>query len=81
MNVDLPAFPQGSWYFNPLAWQVLFVLGAWCGLGAADWLWWLIRLPTVLTIAAAYVLFGLVVVIAWHTPQLAPHVPEWLELH
>jgi len=78
-DINLPAFPHGSWYFNPLAWQVLFVFGAWCGLGAADWLWSLIRWPIVLTIAAAYVLFGLLVVIAWHTPYLAPYVPNWLE--
>jgi len=37
------------------------------------------RLRTVLAAAAAYVLFGLLVVIAWHTPHLAPYVPEWLE--
>ena len=28
-NVDMPAYPPGSvWTFNPLAWQLLFVLGA-----------------------------------------------------
>jgi len=31
---NLPAYPQGTWYFNPFAWQVLFVFGAWCALGA-----------------------------------------------
>jgi hypothetical protein len=79
MGLNLPAFPHGSRYFNPLAWQFLFVLAAWCGLGAADWLWSLIRLRTVLAAAAAYVLFGILVVIAWHTPHFAPYVPERLE--
>jgi hypothetical protein len=23
-----PAWPRGEWFFNPLAWQALFVLGA-----------------------------------------------------
>ena len=32
---NLPAYPQGTWYFNPFAWQVLFVFGAWCALGGA----------------------------------------------
>jgi hypothetical protein len=32
---NLPSFPEGSWYFNPFCWQVLFVLGAWCALGGA----------------------------------------------
>jgi hypothetical protein len=26
---NLPAWPQGQWFFNPLAWQALFVFGAW----------------------------------------------------
>ena len=28
-------YPTGTWYFNPFAWQVLFVFGAWCALGGA----------------------------------------------
>ncbi len=29
----LPAYPNGFWAFNPFAWQLLFVFGAWCALG------------------------------------------------
>ena len=29
------AYPNGYWSFNPLAWQLLFVFGAWCALGGA----------------------------------------------
>src|SRR5262249_51653493 len=32
---DIPAYPDGAW-FNPLAWQLLFVLGAWCAAGGAE---------------------------------------------
>jgi hypothetical protein len=28
---NLPAFPEGAWFFNPFAWQFLFVIGAVCG--------------------------------------------------
>src|SRR5438132_5904045 len=31
---NLPAYPEGVWYFNPFAWQLLFVVVAWCALGA-----------------------------------------------
>ena len=31
----LPAYPNGFWAFNPFAWQLLFVFGAWCALGGA----------------------------------------------
>ena len=33
---NLPAYPEGVWYFNPFAWQLLFVFGAWCALGGAE---------------------------------------------
>src|SRR5699024_12704111 len=29
------AYPNGFWAFNPFAWQLLFVFGAWCALGGA----------------------------------------------
>jgi len=32
---NLPAYPSGEWYFNPFAWQLLFVFGAWCATGGA----------------------------------------------
>src|SRR6516162_6448517 len=29
------SYPNGFWAFNPLAWQLLFVFGAWCALSGA----------------------------------------------
>ena len=33
---NIPAYPSGTWVFNPFAWQLLFVFGAWCALGGAQ---------------------------------------------
>ncbi len=33
---NLTAYPEGVWFFNPFAWQLLFVFGAWCALGGAE---------------------------------------------
>ena len=33
---NIPAYPSGNWVFNPFAWQLLFVFGAWCALGGAQ---------------------------------------------
>ena len=33
---NLPAYPTGTWFFNPLAWQLIFVVGAWLGVGGAE---------------------------------------------
>jgi hypothetical protein len=33
-NWNLPSYPEGhTWYFDPFAWQLLFLLGAFCGYG------------------------------------------------
>ena len=32
-DLHLSAFPDGFWSFNPFAWQLLFIFGAWCALG------------------------------------------------
>ena len=34
-DLHLTAYPNGFWSFNPFAWQLLFVFGAWCALGGA----------------------------------------------
>ena len=34
-DLYLSAYPNGVWAFNPFAWQLLFVFGAWCALGGA----------------------------------------------
>lgn len=32
-DLHLTAYPSGAWVFNPYAWQLLFVFGAWCAMG------------------------------------------------
>ena len=32
LNWNLASYPDGTWYFNPFAWQFLFVIGAWISL-------------------------------------------------
>jgi hypothetical protein len=79
---NIPAYPSGHWIFNPFAWQLLFVFGAWCGLGGAAKLAPLIRAPAFLALAAAYLAFALVIVLGWSEPKLAQWVPkplaEWM---
>ena len=76
-GLNFPSFPHGYWYFNPLAWQFLFVLGAWCGLGAADWVWPLVRSRLVLILAAIYAVAVFVMFLAWNRLNLGAYIPEW----
>src|ERR1700704_2332929 len=56
LNINLSAYPEGVWYFNPFAWQLLFVFGAWCALGGATRLGPFLHSRITMGIAAAYLL-------------------------
>ena len=78
LDWNFPSFPVGQWFFNPFAWQLLFVFGAWCALGGAEKLGPLIRSPATRAAAAAYLVFAFLIVITWHVPQWGHFVPQWL---
>jgi hypothetical protein len=75
---NLPSFPSGHWWFNPFAWQLLFVFGAWCALGGAERLALVLRSPITMWIAIAYLLFAFGITLTWYFPRWAHFVPRWL---
>jgi hypothetical protein len=75
---NLPAYPNGVWFFNPFAWQLLFVFGAWCALGGAQGLAGLLRSRIALAVAIAYLLFAFAITLTWQFESLARFVPNWL---
>jgi hypothetical protein len=75
---NLPSFPGGSWYFNPLAWQLLFVLGIWFGLGGSSDVQRIMRSRAVLILAIAWAIFAFLIVMTWHFESLARFIPQWL---
>jgi hypothetical protein len=77
-DVNLPAYPGGTWVFNPFAWQLLFGFGAWCALGGAERLGSFIRSKVVLAIAIAYLIFAFAIVMTWYFPRYGTYVPRWL---
>src|SRR5215831_7939050 len=77
-DINLPAYPTGYWWFNPFAWQLLFVLGAWCARGGADRIGRFVRSPVVLGLSAAYLIFAFAIVMTWNFSALAVYVPKWL---
>jgi len=78
LDWNLPAYPSGQWMFNPFAWQLLFVFGAWCGLGGTQRLARFMRSPILLALAAVYLMFAFAIVMTWHLPGYAHYVPHWL---
>src|SRR6201996_6923704 len=68
-DLNLTAYPNGVWVFNPLAWQLLFVFGAWCAEGGAQRMSRILSSRITLWISLAYLLAGLSVTLTSNTPQ------------
>jgi hypothetical protein len=78
LDWNLPAYPNGAWFFNPFAWQLLFVFGAWCALGGAQKLSVVLRSRVVLVVAIAYLIFAFLVTLTWHIESLDRFMPGFL---
>jgi hypothetical protein len=81
-ELALPSYPSGTWFFNPYAWQLLFVFGAWCALGGAARMSRILNSRITIAVAVAYLLFAFGVTLTWHFPRidfLMPHVlTRWM---
>jgi hypothetical protein len=74
----LPAWPSGESYFNPLAWQALFVFGAWYACDGTGRLRTIVQSRVVLVLAMLYLGFSLAVTLSWQFKPLEGLVPDAL---
>ena len=75
---DISAYPDGAWFFNPLTWQFLFVLGAWCAAGG-ERLSVVLRYRSTVAVAAAYLVSAFLLAMTWHAALFGQFEPEWLK--
>ncbi len=76
---NLKLYPtERNWYFNPVAWQLLFMIGAWCAVGRAEWITKIIRSNIVIAACIAYLVFAAWLSTIWLFPKLAASLPGWL---
>src|SRR5689334_221238 len=73
------SYPSGTWVFNPMAWQLLFVFGAWCALGGARRMSRILSSPITLWVCAVYLVFAFYVTLTWYVPQMSHWLPKRLE--
>lgn len=73
---NLPQWPSNGWYFNPFAWQVLVVLGAWWAVGGRKRLSPLVTSRASVSLAAIYLLFALFVALSWSIKPLEAAIPQ-----
>lgn len=77
-DLHLSTYRDGFWSFNPCAWQLLFVFGAWCALGGARRLSPILGSPIVFWLAVAFLSAALFVTLTWYFPRLEGFIPAWL---
>jgi len=73
------AYPNGYWTFNPMAWQLLFVFGAWCALGGARRMSAIIASNVTLWICIVYLVAAFFVTLTWYVPAMYGLLPKRLE--
>ena len=74
---SVPAWPNDVWFFNPLAWQLLIVLGAWWVIEGKRLRPW-VTSRTALVLAVLYLAFSLIIALSWNIKSLEPLVPQTL---
>jgi hypothetical protein len=75
---NLPSFPDGTWYFNPFCWQLLFVFGSWLALGGLERCRPILKLPILFNLGIAYLVFAFVMTMAGRFPEFGAMLPTWL---
>ena len=73
----IPAWPSNRWFFNPLAWQLPFVLGAWWIIEGKRFRPW-VTSRTALVAAVLYLVFSFILALSWNIKPLEALVPQAL---
>jgi hypothetical protein len=75
---NLPNYPSGIWWFNPFAWQFLFVLGAWFALGGSTALHESISNRRLVIFGGAFLVFACFMTFAAKFDTIGNLLPAWL---
>jgi hypothetical protein len=75
LDWTISAYPTGVICFNPLDWQLLYVMGAWWGMTAAEKRPRMLMSPVLAGVAVAYLLFSLFITLGWQFHALEAYVP------
>jgi hypothetical protein len=75
---NLTSYPDGVWYFDPFAWQLLFMLGAWLVLGGGNRIGRIANSRWVVVLSVAFLVFAAAITLSQWIPLLNAVLPEWL---
>jgi hypothetical protein len=75
LDWSLSAYPRGVIYFNPLDWQLLYVIGMWWGMKPAWEKLGVLKSRILVSLAGIYLLFSFFITLGWHFHSLEAYVP------
>ena len=75
LDWSLPAYPTGVIYFNPLDWQLLYVIGMWWGITSTREKPGLLKSRVLASLSVIYLLFSFFITLGWHFHSLEAYVP------
>jgi len=76
LDWSLPAYPGGVIYFNPLDWQLLYVIGMWWGMKSAPEKPGVLKSRILVSLAGIYLSFSFFITLGWHFHSLEAYVPR-----
>jgi hypothetical protein len=75
---NLALYPYDhTWFFNPCAWQLLFVIGGWCALGGAKKIDSLLRSRVVTALCIIFLIVAAFYQLSWLSHGITRRLPGW----
>jgi hypothetical protein len=79
MDWNLALYPYDhTWFFNPFAWQLLFVIGGWCALGGVQKIWKFLHSHAVTAICIVYLVIAALYQLSWLSPGVTRRLPDFM---
>jgi len=75
---NLALYPYDhTWFFNPFAWQLLFVIGGWCALGGVKKIDAILRSRVVTALCIVFLIVAALYQLSWLSHGVTRRLPAW----
>lgn len=76
LDWSISAYPKGLIYFNPVNWQLLYVIGVWWGISPSEKQPRILKSPVLAGVAVVYLLLSFFITLGWRFHSLEAYVPR-----
>jgi len=78
LDWSISAYPKGLIYFNPVNWQLLYVIGMWWGISPSGKQPRILKSPVLAGVAVVYLLLSFFITLGWRFHSLEAYVPRMI---